>query len=193
MTAEYPVRTPLLYWVVVGALVVLGLFGLGFTVYTAAFGPGPGLTALCALLAAVPVVYIATTGEYRARGALRLAAGEVTVPDAAGRPLQLRLPGLRISCTAVRVRVRLNLIPIADVERGVVLELSDGARSRRISTLTLVDRGAQQSLLDDLARVLDGQPPRGHVVVPPVRPPDLPRPDGDLEARLDRELAALDD
>lgn len=192
MTADYPVRTPLLYWVVLGALVVLAVFGLGLTGATLLGGAGPGLTALAALLAIVPVVYIATTGEYRARGVIRLAAGEASVPDAAGRPQVFRLPGLRISTTAVEVRVRLYMVPVANVERGVVLDFREADRRRRISTLTLVDRGQQDSLLEDLARIIKGEAPRGHIDVPPLRPPGAPPPSSDLEAQLDRELAALD-
>ena len=79
MSAAYPVRTPLLYWAVVGALVVLGVAGLVVALAALVYGAGPGLTALAALLALLPIIYIATTGEYRVAGAILLAPGEVTV------------------------------------------------------------------------------------------------------------------
>jgi hypothetical protein len=191
MTVDYPVRTPLLYWAVIGALVVLGLIGGGLLAWMAIRGvSSPMLGGLCLLIVFVPAIYYATTAEYRAAGVLRVAADEVTVPDPRGRPLRFAIPGLQLKATAVEVHVRIMRIPVAEVERGTVLDLTDGVRRRRISTLTLVDRTHKDALLEDLQRVLRGEPPRGpHLSEGPPAPP---RPKSELEAQLDRELAALD-
>lgn len=190
MSVSYPVRTPLLYWAVVGALVVIALFGLAAFILGLARGGFGLLDVLALLLVAVPIVYIATTAEYRATGTIQLAAGEVVVPDERGRPLTLRSPGLRIAMTRVTVRVRLNYIPVGDVDRGMLVEFADATHVRRISTLTLVEPMHKDAFLADLERVLRGEPPHGPHLL--LRPPTPPRPKSELEAQLDRELAALD-
>jgi hypothetical protein len=188
-SVAYPVRTPLLYWAVVGALFVLCLTGVGLVVYSLRLGISPLLDLFGLVLLAVPFIYLGTTGEYRAHGAIHLAPGEVTVPDPRGRPLQFRVPGLRLSFTRVRVRLAIEVIPVGTFDRGVVLELADAFNKRRLSTLTLVERDHQQALLDDLERVLRSEDPHGpHPRVAAASP----RPRSELEAQLDRELAALD-
>lgn len=188
---DYPVRTPLLYWAVVGALAVLGLVGGGAVAWGLTRGlHSPLLTIVGVALLALPWFYLAVTAEYRATGVLRLAVGEVTVPDPRGRPLRFAVPGLRIVATPVEVHVRMFMITVAEVERGVVLEFTDAHEKRRISTLTLVDREHKDGLLADLERVLRGEPPLGPHAT--ARPPATPRLKSELEAQLDRELAALD-
>lgn len=188
-SASYPVRTPLLYWAVLGAITVLSLFVVGLVLYSLRVGISPLLDLVGLFCLALPFLYFATTREYRAHGVIHLDAGEVSVPDARGRPLQFRSPGMRIEFTRVAVRVTVMHIPVGDVARGVVIDLADALNKnkRRISTLTLVDQDHKDDLLDDLERVLRGEPPRG-----PNPRPVAPRPHNELEAQLDRELAALD-
>jgi hypothetical protein len=186
---SYPVRTPPLYWAVVGVLAVIAAFGAIAFVLGLARGDFGLIDILALLLAVVPVAYIVTTAEYRATGAIQLAVGEVLVPDPRGRPLTFRAPGLRIAATHVHLDVRLIHIPVARVQRGVVLEFADAFQRRRLSTLTLVQPEHREALLADLDRVLRGEPPLGHV---PARPTAPSGPKSELEAQLDRELAALD-
>lgn len=189
MPVSYPVRTPPLYWAVVGVLVVFAAVGVAAFVLGLARGDFGLIDVLALLLAVVPVVYLATTAEYRATGEIRLAAGEVTVPDPRGRPLTFRAPDLRISTAKVHVDVRIEAIPIARVARGVLVEFTDASRRRRISTLTLAQPEHKDALLADLDRVLRGEPPRGpHAPAEPAPPASK----SELEAQLDRELAAMD-
>jgi len=188
---EYPVHTPPLYWIVVGALGSLGVTGAGLIVYMLANGDlAWSLLGLCALLCALPVLYVKTTGEYRARGSIRLARDLVEVPDEHGEPLRFPVARLELHVTRVRVRVTMVAVPVASVARGMVLDLRAGAVRRRISTLTLVDPGEGESLLADLERVRRGEDPRGPGAL--AAPPSPPRPRDALEDQLDRELAALD-
>lgn len=190
MSASYPVRTPLLYWAVVGALVVLALFGAAAFVLGLTRGGFALIDVLALLLVAVPIVYIATTAEYRATGTIHLAPREAVVPDPRGRPLTFTGPNLRISATPVSVRLRINLIPVGEFDRGALLEFADDRRVRRISTLALVRREHKDALLADLDRILRGEDPHGPHLQ--ERPPAPPRAKSELEAQLDRELAALD-
>lgn len=186
-SVAYPVRTPLLYWAVFGAITVLSLFVVGLVAYSLRLGISPLLDLVGLFCLALPFVYFATTREYRAHGAIHLDAGEVTVPDDRGRPLQFRSPRMRIEFTRVAVRVTVMHIPVGDVARGVVIAFADAFNKRRISTLTLVDQDHKDDLLDDLERILRGEAPRG-----PNPRPVAPRPQSEIEAQLDRELAALD-
>ena len=185
----YPVRTPPLYWAVVGAIFVLSLVGVGLVVYSLRLGISPLLDLFGLVLLALPFLYLWTTPEYRAHGAIHLAVGEVTVPGARGRPLQFRVPGLRLDFTRVRVRISIELIPVGTVERGVVIEFTDAFNKRRLSTLTLAEPDHKDALIDDLERVLRGEAPHGPYPRVAAAPP---RPQSELEAQLDRELAALD-
>lgn len=185
---SYPVRTPLLYWAIVGVVTVLCLFGAGMVVWSLRYGISPLLDLAGLALLATPIVYFATTREYRVQGAVHLAQDELVVPDHRGRPLHFRVPGVRIQFTRVTVRVRYGLIPVGDISRGTVVEFSDAFHRRRLSTLTLVDADHKDALLADLERVLRGEAPLGPLSLTP--PP--PRPQTELEAQLDRELAALD-
>lgn len=187
---RYAVRTPLLYWAVVGAVSVLCLVGAGLVAWTLTMGLSLWLGLAGLVLLAVPLIYLATTGEYRATGDIVLTAGEITVPGPQGRPLRFTTPGLRLDLTRVSVRVNLTAIPIADISRGFVIQLTDTTteQKRRLSTLTLVDRDQQAALIADLERAARDEPPHG-----PAPRTDLPpRPQSELEAQLDRELAALD-
>lgn len=187
----YPVRTPQLYWVVVGALIMLGVASGGYVVYMLVssylrwtiLGVG-------GLMAALPIIYVWTTGEYRARGAIRITRELVEVPDAQGQMLQFPVARLELVVTRVQVRYSIAAIPVATMSRGMVLELRAEGRRRRISTLTLADPEQGESLLADLERVRRGEDPRGPDAF--MKPPSPPRRAGALEAQLDRELAALD-
>jgi hypothetical protein len=187
----YPVRTQPLYWVVVGALGTLGLASAGLIVYML-LGSYLSWTilGLGGLMAVLPIIYVMTTGEYRAQGAIRISRDLVEVPDARGHLLQFPVERLELQVTRVRVRVSMIAIPVASVSRGMVLELRAGDSLRRISTLTLADPEQGESLLADLERVRRGEDPRGPAAF--MSPPSPPRPRDVLEAQLDRELAALD-
>lgn len=186
-SVSYPVRTPLLYWAVFGAITVLSLFTAGLVAYSLRVGFSPILDLVGLFCLALPFLYFATTREYRAHGVIHLGPGEVTVPDARGRPLQFRSPGMRITFTRVAVRVSVMHIPVGDVARGVAIDFADAFNKRRISTLILVEQDHKDDLLDDLERVLRGEAPRG-----PNPGPAAPRPQTEIEDQLDRELAALD-
>lgn len=185
---SYPVRTPLLYWAILGVVTALCLFGAGMVAYSLRLGFSPLLDLAGLALLATPFVYFATTREYRAHGPVHLSQDEVVVPDHRGRPLHFRVPGVRIDLTRVSVRVRVNGIPLGDFSRGTVIEFADAFNKRRLSTLTLVDEDHKDAFLADLERVRRGEAPLGPLSLVP--PP--PRPQSELEAQLDRELAALD-
>ncbi len=188
---QYPLHTPPLYWVVVGALGMLGLASAGQLVYMLGSGYlSWTILGLCGLMVAIPIIYVVTTAEYRARGVIRLARDLVEVPDARGQPLRFPVDRLQLEVTRVRVRYKVAGIAVASMSRGMVLDLrADGLR-RRISTLALVDPDHGECLLADLERVRRGEDPRGPAAF--ARPPSPPRPRDALEAELDRELAALD-
>ena len=187
----YPVRTPALYWVVVGALGMIGLAGAGLLIYMLGNGYVSWMMlGLCGLLVVVPIVHVATTGEYRVQGVIRLDREAVEVPDARGVVLRFPVERLVLVVTRVKVRYKVGGIPVATVGRGMVLDLSaDGVR-RRISTLVLGEPEQGECLLADLERVRRGEQPRGPAAF--ASPPSPPRPRDALEAELDRELAALD-
>ena len=188
---EYPVRTPLLYWVVVGALGMLGLTSAGLLVYMLGSGHMSWtILGLCGLLIIVPIVYVWTTPEYRARGVIRLARDLVEVPDARGEPLRFPVEHLKFTVTYVKVRLKMGGLTVGTMSRGMVLDLRANTTRRRISTLALVDPEQGESLLADLERVQRGEEPRGPAAF--FTPPAPPRPRDALEAQLDRELAALD-
>ncbi len=187
----YPVHTPPLYWVVCGALGMLGVASVGLVVSMLSSGHlSWTILGLGGLLAVVPFIYVWTTGEYRAHGAIRLTRELIEVPDAHGNLLAFPVARLELVVTAVNVRYSMGGIPLATVSRGKVLELRAEGRRRKISTLALVDRDQAESLLADLERVRRGEDPRGPAAF--FMPPSPPRPRDALEAELDRELAALD-
>ena len=188
---EYPVRTPLLYWVVIGALGTLGLTSAGLLVYMLGSGyMSWTILGLCGLLIIVPIVYVWTTPEYRARGVIRLARDLVEVPDARGEPLRFPVEHLKFTVAYVKVRLKMGGLTVGTMSRGMVLELRANTTRRKISTLALVDPEQGESLLADLERVRRGEDPRGPAAF--MSPPSPPRPRDVLEAQLDRELAALD-
>ncbi|MCY1069809.1 hypothetical protein OV090_34025 [Nannocystis sp. RBIL2] len=189
----YPVRTPSAYWLVVGVLFALAIMvgylcGLvlarGLYSWTI-FGLG-------GLIVAAPVVYLLATPEYRARGELRVGTAHVEVPDGRGAPVRFTSAGLQLKVDRVIVRYRFTVLPVAEVSRGMVIELREGTRRRRISTLVLVDPRQGEALVADLERVRRGEPPEGPRAPdePPPRRPERPR--DEHEAQLERELAAMD-
>ncbi|PCC67720.1 hypothetical protein SAMN02745121_02357 [Nannocystis exedens] len=191
--AAYPVRTPLAYWLVVGVLFGLAA-GAG---YVCALALAQGvyswkIVGLGGLVVAAPVIYFLTTAEYRARGEIRVGTAHVEVPDGRGAPVRFASAGLQLTFTRVIVRYMFTVLPLGEVPRGVVIELREGARRRRISTLVLVDPRQGEALVADLERVRRGLPPEGPRAQeePPSRRPERPR--DEHEAQLDRELAAMD-
>ena len=190
----YPVHTPPLYWIVVGALSMLGVACAGLLVYMLSGGYVSHLSwtilILGGIMTVLPLIYLWTTDEYRARGAIRLTRELVEVPDAHGNLLPFPVAHLELVVTHVKVRYTVGGIPMATVSRGKVLDLRAEGRRRRISMLALVDPDQGESLLADLERVRRGEDPRGPEAF--FKPPSPSRPRDALEAELDRELAALD-
>ncbi|MCY1007712.1 hypothetical protein OV079_19580 [Nannocystis pusilla] len=131
----YPVRTPIAYWLVVGAL-----FGLAAVAgYFCALALAQGLyswkiVGLGGLVVAAPVVYLLATPEYRARGELRVGTASVEVPDGRGVPVRFTSARLELTVHRVIVRYRFTVLPVAEVSRGMVIELREepgGDGSRR--------------------------------------------------------------
>ncbi|MEZ4451814.1 MAG: hypothetical protein R3B09_20290 [Nannocystaceae bacterium] len=187
---EYPVRTPPLYWVVVGALIALAAGCAGLLLFGLRHALSWLLLALTALVIAAPALYLAGTREYRVRGAIVLRVGSIVVPDHRGTPLGFDAARVRMTVTPVVVRFTLLGIGIGDMSRGTVLTFEAAGTRRRLSTLTLVDPDQTAALLADLQRVLQGEAPRGPHAVdlgggPPVEPDRY-------RDQLERELAALD-
>jgi hypothetical protein len=115
--------------------------------------------------------------------------------------------GLALRLVHVRVVYTVALLPIADVPRGVVIELAGGGMKRRISTLTLVHEAHATLLLSDLTRIVGGQAPLGpDQATPPesayrtaasdATKADASKPDESerdaLDDALDDELAKMD-
>lgn len=187
----YPVRTPPAYWFVVVALFGLGAVAGYYTLLALSHGIGSWtILGVGGLMTALPAAYLLTTPEYRAQGAIRVGHDFVDVPDGRGAPIRFHAPALALTITRVSVRLTFTVVPVADFSRGMVLDLREGALRRRISTLTLVDPAQAAALVEDLERVRRGEPPLGPNPPNPPRRPDPTR--DELEARLDRELAAMD-
>ncbi len=188
---DYSVRTPPGYWAVVAALSVLGVICAGTIVWMLARGYVSWTVLLLGgLITVLPVIYFKTSGEYRARGVVRLGVGFIEVPGERGDMLRFAVPGVAVVVTRVAVRYLVFGLPMADVSRGSVIELDDGKQRRRISTLTLLDADLAAPMLADIDAVLAGGAPRGPIAAEPRRPP--PGPPDRLEQQLERELAALD-
>ncbi|WAS97385.1 hypothetical protein [Nannocystis punicea] len=189
----YPVRTPLAYWLVVGALFGLAA-GAGYLCLLA-LGQGVvswKIVGLGGLVVAAPVIYFLATAEYRARGEIRVGTAQVEVPDARGEVVRFASAALELKITRVIVRFMFTVVPVGEVPRGMVIELREGGRRRRISSLTLVDPQHGEALVADLERVRQGLPPQGPRAPqgPTTRRPQRPR--DEFEAQLERELAAMD-
>lgn len=189
----YPVRTPPAYWPVVGVL-----FGLGAAAgYVCVLALVQGyfawtIVGLGGLVAVSPVIYLLTTPEYRARGEIRIGLEHVEVPDGRGVPIRFASARLELTVTRVVVRFKISVVPVGELPRGMVLALRDGEKRRKISTLTLADPQQAEALVADLERVRRGVAPQGPLASqgPGVRRPERPR--DELEAQLERELAAMD-
>lgn len=186
---EYPLRTPAIYWIVVGAMVAIALVGAGLAIYTHLHGLSGVLEVICLALIATPALYLRGTREYRASGAIKLAPGVVVVPDWRGEPIAFAADRLRLHVTRVTVRLTFLGVGVGDVSRGKVIALEAAGTRRRISTLTLVEPDHGDALIEDLERVLRGEAPRGPNAPThgrPAAPPDR------YQEELERELAALD-
>ena len=190
VVVEYPARTPPLYLVVMCALAVLGVAGLALLVYllTQPFYSWL-LFGLCAVMAALPAIYWYSSAPYRVSGVIRLDREHVEVPDARGVTQRFVAARLLLHVTRMQVRYAVMGIPVARVNRGTLLDLSDGGPRRCVSTLALVEPDHGEALVADLERVMRGEDPQGpfiKIASGPQRPRDH------YEDQLDRELAALD-
>jgi hypothetical protein len=110
---RYPVRTPLGYWLVVGVL--CGLAAVAGYVCLLALAQGIyswKIVGLGGLIVVVPVVYVLTTPEYRARGEVCIGQEHVEVPDGRGVPVRLRSAGLELTLTRVSVRFLFTVVPV---------------------------------------------------------------------------------
>lgn len=145
----------------------------------------------------LPVFYYIVTPEYRAGrvgrpSAIMLSHDCIEVPDTRGAPMRFATQGLALRLVHMRVVYTVALLPVANIARGVVIELASGGIKRRISTLTLVDKAQATFLLADLQRVAAGQDPLGpaqvlaNAVAATAKTRDV------LEDALDRELAHMD-
>jgi hypothetical protein len=189
---EYPVRTPVLYWVLAVAACALAVPLAGLGLFALAMGRW-GEAALFLVFAATFVAYVASTAEYRvAAGAIRLSPHFVEVPAGRGAWLRFDARETAITTTKIVVRYRMGIVPMGDVERGHVIDLRSKRARRRISTLLLVHRWHETALLDDLGRVARGEAPLGPVGDHRARP-GPPGSRDRYDDELDRELAALDD
>ncbi|MBK6695022.1 MAG: hypothetical protein IPG50_22840 [Myxococcales bacterium] len=189
----YDVRTPRLYWAVVVVLSAVALaFALGTPLMFAKPVRGAGdwlFDLLWCFAVALPLVYVASTGEYRASGAVRLGQGRIEVPDASGTPTAFLLGDTAIDVREVIVRYTLLGLAVQDVARGYRIELrSANGRTRRLSTLTLVERTRTGALLADLGRMRLGFPPLGE---DPMAAPKPTSRDA-YDDRIDEELSKLD-
>lgn len=144
-----------------------------------------------------PVFYYIVTPEYRAGrvgrpSAIVLTRDFIEVPDARGTPMRFATQGLALRLVHVRVVYTVALLPVANIARGVVIELDGGGRKRRISTLTLVDKAQATILLSDLQRVAAGLDPLGADLAKANAAADTSKMHDALEDYLDRELAHMD-
>ena len=190
----YEVRTPPLYWAVVAALALLSLGMLVFVL--PAMTPRPAhqasdlfLIALTLFGIAMPILYVALTREYRAKGAIRLSLERLEIPDERGLPLVFIPRETTIAARPVSVRYLMYGVTVHEGSRGHVLELSRPGLQRRISTMPLVDGARVPALLADLERIQKGLAPLGRDPTPPA-PPGRPR--DAYDDKLDQELAELD-
>jgi len=176
-TVTYPLRTPALYWPLFGALCAMAAVALALVLWA---GPvGIGATAIpVVVLCLLPVVFLAGTPTYRVpRGsALELLPDRVRTPGKGG-PVDLPLDGLTIELTNQLVRTTVLAIPVASIERGVLLTFRSPHGVARISTLCLQDRAWQRGLLLDLEALVRGDRPLG------------PRPEPVLATPVDAQLA----
>ncbi len=92
----------------------------------------------------------------------------------------------------MRVVYTVALLPVANIARGVVIELDGGGIKRRISTLTLVDKAQATILLSDLQRIAAGLDPLGADQAKANATADTSKMHDALEDYLDRELAHMD-
>jgi hypothetical protein len=156
--AMYRVRTAPGYWFAAAMLLLLAALGgtaLMFVVMTATgrFVAAPFVIVL-ALCALAPLGYWLVSGAYRiagGAGAIRFLADRLEVPRASGRgaPLSFARDRLRVESTEMRVRYRVGAMTSATVRRGHLIVLTDGAQTRKLSTLTLEQ---PQELLAELER-----------------------------------------
>jgi len=152
---EYRMRTPIGYWIVMALLGLLAAASLALLTFSLGLsGSRLGLQILMGALVFLPLGYWLTTPQYRigsGAGLLRILEETIEVPASSGSdPIVFRREGLELTWREVLVELRLFFIPITTIRRGALLELRSPGLRRRISTLTLVDEGAEEALWRDL-------------------------------------------
>jgi hypothetical protein len=157
------------------------------------FGDVPGLLLLLVFaLVGATVGFWLSMSAYRVGGGrnlIRFYPDRIEVPGTSERkPMVFPRDGTQIRVTDVVVRYRLGIAAtIASVNRGKLVELAHGVRTRKFSTLILDDTLDERFLVADLQRFVAGQPAlgrAGHSALADTR--------SAYDDRLDRELAQLE-
>jgi hypothetical protein len=188
--ARYQVRTPMWLWLTNGAMTAFCVLVVGAI---AIVGDVPGtLLLLASVLVGTTFGFWLTMSAYRVGGGrnlIRFYPDRVEVPSIKDRkPMVFPRDGTQIHVTDVIVRYRLGIAAtIASVNRGKLVELTHGGRSRKFSTLILDETIDERFLVADLQRFASGEPAlgrAGHTALADTR--------SVYDDRLDRELAQLD-
>jgi hypothetical protein len=187
--ARYQVRTPMLLWLVNGAIAALCVVVVAAMVIVDARVP-PTFVFLALALCSACVAFWFGMSAYRVGGGrnlIRFYADRIEVPAVRERAaLRFSREGLAIDIKQVHVRYRFGLIGVANVKRGNLIELRGSGRSRKLSTLVLADDNDEPALLADLQRFVAGEPAIGRAAH------DAPPPRTEYDDRIDRELAQLE-
>jgi hypothetical protein len=196
---RHTVRTPVAYWLVVAALVVLGCTP---TVILVALAPGDVVHHLwvvmaCVVLLALPPFHWFTTAAYRVPGG----AGELEVyadrlefhgRGAPERRIVLPLADLRVERRQIVVRYTLeHLVPLGTVTRTVAT-FTSGDRRLVIADTAFKDPRDLAALLRDLDAVRAGGLPGGIGEDLPASPAAPPAERDVYDDQLDRELEEMD-
>lgn len=185
--ARYHVRTPLVLWLVHGALTAFCVLVVGALVFV---GHAPPFMVLLAVtLASVVVAFWFAMSAYRVGGGrnlIRFYADRIEIPGPTQRRPMVFGRDSQLLVRDVSVQYRFALTPIATVKRGKVIELRNAAQRRQLSTLVLEDRTDEAALVADLHRFVAGEPAIGRAAH------DAPPPRTEYDDRIDRELAQLE-
>jgi hypothetical protein len=183
--ARYQVRTPMLLWLVNGAIAALCVIVVASMLMFDARVPPMFVFLALALCSAWFGMSAYRVGG--GRNLIRFYADRIEVPAVRERaPLKFPREGLAVDVKQVLVRYRWGLIGVANVKRGNLIELRGSGRSRKLSTLTLADNNDEPALLADLQRFVAGEPAIGRAGH------DAPPPRTEYDDRIDRELAQLE-
>ena len=189
-SARYQVRTPMWLWLTNGVLTAFCVLVVGAV---AIVGNVPEMMLLLTfVLVGTTVGFWLTMSAYRVGGGrnlIRFYPDRVEVPATRERkPMVFPRDGTQLQVTDVVIRYRLGVAAtLASVNRGKLVALTRGARTRKFSTLILDDTADERFLVADLQRFLSGEPAlgrAGHTALADTR--------SAYDDRLDRELAQLD-